>query len=61
MLNNLKASFSPEDDSLLRAICDANAAAVIAEITQNALVSTTVTGTSATGGPVTGTGTGNIS
>jgi len=60
ILQNLKNSFNPADDTLLVATCDAIAAGVIAEITQNAVVTTTVTGASATGGPVTGTGTGNI-
>ena len=39
MLANLKETFKPEDDTYLKAICDANAKAIVEEITSNAVVS----------------------
>jgi len=50
----------PENPVLLMEFAQAIAKAVIDEIQQNAQVTTTVVGASATGGPVTGTGTGTV-
>lgn len=44
-----------------QAFADDLGAAIVAYITANAVVSTTVTGTDSMGGPITGAGTGNIS
>jgi hypothetical protein len=38
MLTNLKETFKPDDDKLLKAICDAYAKAIVDEITSNAIV-----------------------
>lgn len=52
---------APADPSKLQEFANAVAKAVVEEITQNAVVTTTVTGSSASGGPVTGAGTGTVS
>jgi hypothetical protein len=38
MLDNLKQTFKPEDDSLLKAMCDSYAKAIVEEFTSNAIV-----------------------
>ncbi len=50
----------PDDNNIgMKKMCDAIAAAVIEELTTYATISTVVTGSSASGGPVVGTGTGS--
>lgn len=51
---------TPADATKLKEFADAVAEAVVAEITQNGVITTVVTGSSASGGPVTGSGTGTI-
>jgi len=38
MLDNLKETFAPDDDKLLKSVCDAYAKAIVDEITSNAIV-----------------------
>jgi len=51
---------APADPTKLKEMADAIAKAVVDEIKQGAVVTTTVTGSSASGGPVTGAGVGTI-